>query len=295
MSSPWRPERQISVEEARVQVRELGLAGDEVQHVASGWDNTVIAVDHVWLFRFPRRRIALPGVERELEHLPRLAPSLPLPIPVPEHRGSCGEPPWTFWGARVLPGTELAVSEHADAEQVADAMGHFLRTLHSVPVDPALPVDPMRRSHAPDRAARAREMLSNLAESGLWDSDPAVEELLARAGSAAPPDSETVTSHGDLYARHVLVDTHGRASGVIDWGDLCAAPRSVDLAFVWSALLPQHRPTFWAAYGEIDEDTMLRGRTMAVFSLAAVASYAHDSRLEALLASSLRHLAAVAD
>ena len=86
----------------------------------------------------------------------------------------------------------------------------------------------------------------------------------------------------------------GRACGVIDWGDVCAAHPAVDLAFVFSALAPEHRPAFWAEYGEVDDDTVLRARTMAAFSTAAVASYARDTRLDALLTSSLERLATVA-
>lgn len=291
---PWRPEREVTVDEATASVRALGLAGDAVAVVAAGWDNTVVAVDHAWLFRFPRRTIALPGVEREAAHLPRLAPLLPLPVPVPEHRGAYGDPAWPFWGARVLPGTELAVAEHADQGEVAHAVGAFVRALHDVPVDPTLPVDPMARADARSRGARAREVLAGLTTAGLWDGDADVERLLADAEASGPSTGTLVTSHGDLYARHVLVDDRGRASGVIDWGDLCAAPASVDLAFVFSALEPQHRAAFWAAYGEADDDTLLRARTMAVFSVAAVASYAADTRLDALLAHSLRRLATVA-
>lgn len=295
MGSPWRPEREISEQEATEAVRALGLTGDDVRQVASGWDNTIISVDHAWLFRFPRRAMALPGVERELAHLPRLAQTLPLPIPVPEHHGTTGEPPWPFWGAQALPGTELAVSQHADVEQVAATMGRFLRTLHDQPVDPSLPVDPLRRSDAADRAVRARRLLAGLADAHVVHPHPKVDALLDEAEGLGPSDAPPVTTHGDLYARHVLVDADGRASGVIDWGDVCAAPPAVDLSFVWSSLLPQHRPAFWREYGDVDEGTALRARALAVFMLATVASYAHDSRLDVLLTSTLTNLAAVAD
>lgn len=294
MSHPWRPEREVTVDEAAAAVRALGLAGDDVRHVAAGWDNSVVAVDGTWLFRFPRRAMALPGVEREARHLPRLAPLLPLPVPVPEHAGTYGDPAWRFWGARALPGTELAVSPHADLDAVATAMGRFVRALHDVPVDASLPVDPMRRADAADRGARARTMLADLAGVGLWSADRDLDALLARADAAPPAPELLVTSHGDLYARHVLVDADGRACGVIDWGDVCAAHPAVDLAFVFSALAPEHRPAFWAEYGEVDDDTVLRARAMAAFSTAAVASYARDTRLDTLLASSLERLATVA-
>lgn len=294
MTHPWRPEREITVAEATAAVRGLGLAGDDVRQVAAGWDNSIVAVDHTWLFRFPRRSIALPGVEREALHLPRLAPLLPLPIPIPRHHGTYGEPPWPFWGAEVLPGTELAVTPHADVESVAGALGRFVRALHDVPLDPTLPVDPMGRADAVDRAARTRVMLTDLRSAEVWRDDTALDALLERADGAPPAPDQVVTSHGDLYARHVLVDDAGQACGVIDWGDLCVAHPGVDLAFVFSALAPQHRAAFWAEYGDVDDDTVLRARTMAAFSAAAVASYARDTRLDAPLTSALERLATVA-
>ena len=272
MSSPWSPEREVSEAEARDAVRTCGLAGDDVRIVAAGWDNTIVRVDDDWVFRFPRRSIALPGIDREIALLPRLAPKLSLPIPVPEHVGVYGEPPWRFWGARHLPGTELAVTADADMVAIGAAIGRFLAELHSLPVDPDLPVDPFRRADAADRASRARDVLVELREPTGDD----VHAVLADGESAGPPPAETVLSHGDLYSRHVLVDENGQASAVIDWGDLCAAPRSVDLSIAFSAFHGESREAFFGEYGSIDADTELRARVMAIFSTASVAAYARE-------------------
>src|SRR3954470_11857510 len=76
--------------------------------IGEGWDNTVWLADERWAFRFPRREVAVPGVERELAVLGELAPQLPLPIPVPEFVGEPGEQfPWPFFGAELVPGVEL--------------------------------------------------------------------------------------------------------------------------------------------------------------------------------------------
>jgi hypothetical protein len=49
------------------------LAGLPVVPLAEGWDNTVHLIGDTWVFRFPRRAIALPGFRRELTVLARLA------------------------------------------------------------------------------------------------------------------------------------------------------------------------------------------------------------------------------
>ena len=55
-------------------MRACGLAADDVRIVAAGWDNTIVLVDETWVFRFPRRQIALPGIDREIALLPTLRP-----------------------------------------------------------------------------------------------------------------------------------------------------------------------------------------------------------------------------
>ena len=87
------------------QFPELALAS--LRPLAEGWDNAVWLVDERWAFRFPRRKIAIPGFERELAVLPGLAPRLPAPIPAPVFVGrpALGYP-WPFFGAELLPGIE---------------------------------------------------------------------------------------------------------------------------------------------------------------------------------------------
>ncbi len=291
MSNPWQPEREVTLEEARRYIWECGLAATDVRVLASGWDNTVVLADDAWVFRFPRREIALPGIDREIALLPRLAPHLRLAIPLPEHVGVYGRPPWRFWGGRHLAGTELAVSSHADRESIAGDVGAFLADLHGLTPDPMLPVDPFGRADAVLRAARSRDVLDDLTALGLYDPADEIGRLLAEASAADRPPKSVVLSHGDLYSRHVLVDEAGHASGVIDWGDLCAAPASVDLSIAFSAFAGAERAAFFAAYGDIDADTELRARVMAIFSAASVAHYAHDTDDPVLLAAALDELA----
>ena len=285
----------MTVTEARQAVRACGLAADDVRIVAAGWDNTVVRVDDDWVFRFPRREIALPGIDREIALLPRLAPQLSLPIPVPEHVGVYGEPPWRFWGARHLPGSELQVAGRTDEidVEVGRSLGRFVAELHALPADSGLPVDPFGRADAVSRAVRARDVLAELRATGSGlDSldDPAVEQVLSAGEATGPPPAETVLSHGDLYSRHVLVDEDGATAAVIDWGDLCMAPRSVDLSVAYSALAGPAREAFFAEYGSVDDDTELRARVMAIFSAASVAAYANELDDRALLASALAGL-----
>ena len=59
---------------ARELLAQLGLEGAGLRKLAEGWDNSVWVVDERYAFRFPRRAVAIPGFERELALLPKLAP-----------------------------------------------------------------------------------------------------------------------------------------------------------------------------------------------------------------------------
>src|SRR5262249_51211727 len=66
--------------------------------------------------------------------------------------------------------------------------------------------------------------------------------------------------HGDLYARHLLLDESDHLAAVIDWGDVCIGDPAVDLSIVYTFLPPGARDAFWAEYGFADEATRCRAR-----------------------------------
>ena len=298
MAREWDAEHEVDAALAArlVAVRFPHLAGAPVEPLEAGWDNTVHLVDGCWAFRFPRRTVALAGVARETAVLPRLAPVLPLPVPVPELLGRpTADFPWPFTGSRFLPGTELAEADLPDAGRTAVAaqLGAFLAALHD-PVlaerlGDGLPTDPNARADPRARAQRSLPWLERLFDAGAWPGDPAVHALFAEAAPLGPSSDAPVLVHGDLHVRHVLVDA-GRACGVIDWGDVCLADPGVDLAVAYSAFAGPARTAFLDAYGRVDTATELRARVLAVSLSAALADWALAERRPRLLAEALRGL-----
>ncbi|MEV4414693.1 phosphotransferase [Catellatospora sp. NPDC049609] len=299
MSAPeWAAEHEVGAEQAAalIAARFPELAGLAVTPLATGWDNTVHLVGEEWVFRFPRRAIALPLLAHETAVLPRLAGRLPLPVPCPEFVGEpAGGYPWPYWGARLVPGVELADSGLPDPQRVAAAadLGAFLRTLHdpalavAVAAAVVLPVDPMRRGDAAVRAPMARERLDRLAAQGTWQPDPAVHALLDAAEPLGWPDGSPVLVHGDLHQRHLLLDGSGRASGVIDWGDVCLADPALDLSLAYGGFTGAARTALLDAYGPVPAEREARARVLAVFLSATLAEYAHGDGRPALLRESL--------
>jgi aminoglycoside phosphotransferase (APT) family kinase protein len=252
-----------------------------LHHLADGWDNTVWVANGELAFRFPRRAIAVPLLEREIELLPRLAPLLPLPIPVPTHIGRASDAfPWPFFGAQLVPGRELADVD-VDPVKLGTQLGGFLRALHDVELDLALPVDPNNRADMSIRVPMARKELSELG--ALSDE---VESVLDAALDLPKPEP-TVVAHGDLHLRHALVGRDGGLSGVIDWGDACRADPSVDLSLYWSHLSDAGRAAFLAAYGTVTDEQFLRARLLALNLCAVIANYARHQRTKRLERASL--------
>ena len=66
------------------------------------------------------------------------------------------------------------------------------------------------------------------------------EELAQTPSSDAP----LCWVHGDLYARHLLLDDHKKLCGVIDWGDVHLGDRALDLSIAYSFLPAEARLCF---------------------------------------------------
>ncbi len=269
------------------------LAGRPLEHVAHGWDNDVYLVADAWIVRFPRRAVAVPGVEREMALLPLLAPRLPLPVPQPTHLGRPGNGyPWPFYAAPLIRGQELAHARLTDEARsaLAEPLATFLRALHApqlaAELGRDLPVDPMRRADMAFRVPMARGRLDQAAAARLLDLRAAAENLLASAAEL-PPGIPTALTHGDLHLRHLIVAPDGSAAGIIDWGDLCRADPSIDLVLAWGMLPPAARPAFRAAYGAIDEADWLRARLLSLLLAIVLAIYGHATADAALRAEAI--------
>ena len=107
MSRPWTAEIEVSskLAAALIDAQFAQLAPAGVELLGIGWDNTAFLVNGEYVFRFPRRQIAVALLETETRLLPFVAPRLPLAAPLPEF---VGEPeqryPRPFAGYRKLAG-----------------------------------------------------------------------------------------------------------------------------------------------------------------------------------------------
>ena len=275
----WDAEVEVDEALARALIAQRfpALDAGSLRCVGEGWDNVVWATGDGVAFRFPRRQMAVAGVEREIALLPALASRLGLAIPDAAFAGTpSARFPWPWFGSTFIAGREIATARLGDAERIALApqLGRFLRTLHGLRLDVAasLPTDPMGRADMAVRVPRTRAALVELAP--LWTAPPAVDGLLDDAEHLPRPQATSFV-HGDLHVRHLLVDDDLALVGVIDWGDICRAHPCVDLSLFWSLLPPAGRDAFLAAYGPVEEEGLLRARVLALCLCALLAAYAH--------------------
>jgi aminoglycoside phosphotransferase (APT) family kinase protein len=268
----WDADTPLTREDAArlVERRFPELAPARLEPLGTGWDNAAYTVNGRWVFRFPRRKIAAGLLENEARILPRLAPHLPLRIPQPVWHGRPeGAYPYPFAGYELLPGVTACAVEWTPEERLRNAplLGRFLAALHGIEVDDETlargPGDELARADLRKRAPLILERLAQVEAEHPAVEGAGVRAWLSRLVDTAPWTRRPCWVHGDLYARHLLVDEHLTVTGVLDWGDVHLGDPAIDLTIAFTFLPPEARGAFREAYGDIDEATWDRARFRA--------------------------------
>jgi aminoglycoside phosphotransferase (APT) family kinase protein len=240
---------------------------------SAGTDNAIYRLGHDMALRLPRIPAATGQLEKEHQWLPRLAPLLPLAIPVPLAKGMPDEGyPWHWSVYRWLEGETATTERIADPRQAATELAQFVAALQQIdPLGGPPPgkhnsfrgVPLARRDPATRDAIRAlRGTLDANAVTAAWE---AALQAPAWQGPA-------VWLHGDLLASNLLAQ-HGRLSAVIDFGCLGVGDPACDTMVAWTYLSAETRKVFRAAL-PVDDATWARGRGWALsFGLIALPYY----------------------
>ena len=272
-----------SLVRALIQEQHPDLAHLPLNEVGEGWDNRLFRLGEELVVRVPRRAVSATLIEYEQRWLPRLSPSLPLPVPVPFRVGrpGCGFPwPWSVvpW----FPGQSALCEALRDSVTAAATLGGFLRALHQ-PAPADAPYNPWR---SVPLAARANILRDHLQQVDSLVDRVAVLALWERVMSARPWAGPPLWIHGDLHPGNLLLDS-GRLTAVLDFGDLAAGDPATDLSVMWMWLPPSARSTLRAsARGDldpIDDDTWMRARGWALaLGMAYLATSGNDELMGAL-------------
>jgi aminoglycoside phosphotransferase (APT) family kinase protein len=238
-----------------------------------GTDHDIYRLGDDRSVRMPRIDWATTQAAKEACWLPRLAPHLPLAVPVQLAVGRPGEGyPFDWSIYEWLPG-DNANGTIDDLERAAVDLAGFIAALREIDT-----------AGAPPRGRGSRG-------SPLVENDDAVRRSIAALGDridrtaalrswqesldAAPWTGPEVWLHGDLLAGNLLV-VDGRLSAAIDFGGLNVGDPACDLQPAWNIFAGASRARFRAELA-VDDDSWLRGRGWALCQAVNALPYYWDT------------------
>ncbi|MFF2078820.1 aminoglycoside phosphotransferase family protein [Kitasatospora sp. NPDC058162] len=241
---------------------------------SAGTSNAMYRLGAELVVRIPRIPGAAEDIGKEHTWLRRLAPELPVAVPVPVALGvpfdGC---PWEWSVLRWLDGANPVAGDVRQPGLLAADLAAFVTAMHRV--DPAGGPASYRSETLAARDGAVRRAIAALVDvvdaqavTALW------EKGLAATEHPGPP----VWIHADLQPGNLLVDGAGRLSAVIDFGCAGLGDPAVDLLPAWYVLPASARDSFRTAVGA-DDAAWERGRGWALSVALMELDYYRDSNL----------------
>jgi aminoglycoside phosphotransferase (APT) family kinase protein len=237
--------------------------------VSYGTDHDIYRLGDDLSARLPRIEWATGQAAKEAKWLPRLAPHLPLAVPVQLAMGQPAEGyPFAWSVYKWLPG-ENANGTIADLDRAAADLAAFVKALRQVDATDAHPRRP--RSRGAPLAELDEQVRRSIGELGdRIDGEAALhswEESLGASGW----DGAEVWVHGDLLPGNLLV-VDGRLAAVIDFGGLNVGDPACDLQPAWNVFSGDSRARYRAEL-QVDDASWLRGRGWALYQAVSALPY----------------------
>jgi aminoglycoside phosphotransferase (APT) family kinase protein len=279
-----------------------------------GTDHHIYRLGDELCIRLPIIGWAATQAAKEAKWLPKLAPHLPLALPVQVGIGHPAEGypfDWSIceWlpgvsandlitsnattGSASSTGITIATTEHGsaerfDLEQAAIDLAAFIRALRTVDT-----VGAHERPHGGRGAPLAeRDEAVRNAIAQLGDRIDDAAALLSWEESLNAPvwNGKETWVHGDLLPGNLLV-VDGRLSSVIDWGSFNVGDPACDLQPAWSLFYEESREKFRNVL-EVDDASWLRGRGWALSQAVIALPYYRESnpRIVRQVLCSIQHI-----
>ncbi len=238
-----------------------------------GTDHDIYRVGDHLAARLPRIGWATRQAAKEAVWLPRLAPHLPLAVPVPLAMGAPGHGyPFDWSVCEWLPGVN-ANDSIDDLDRAARDLAAFIIALRWIDTAEA----PRRQKHARggpliESDEQVRASIAELRD--RIDAAAALREW-QRALDAPTWDGDEVWVHGDLLPGNLLV-VDGRLSAVIDFGGLNVGDPACDLQPAWNVFTGASRERFRTEL-DVDDASWERGRGWALAQAVNALPYYWDT------------------
>ncbi|WP_328660562.1 aminoglycoside phosphotransferase family protein [Nocardia salmonicida] len=238
-----------------------GLPVTPVEH--DGWDNRTYRLGEEMSVRLPTAAGYAPAIAKERRWLPRLAPALPIPVPVVLGDGvpDLGYPyPWSV--RRWIHGETVERAAVHDMTELAISLAEFLRALQrcDTTAAPAAGAHSFYRGTPPSYYdQQVRHCLNALVDR----IDTAAATAVWENALASEWDRSPVWFHGDLAPTNLLVDGE-KLTAVIDFGTCGVGDPACDLVLAWTLLSGDSREAFRRT-ADHDRGTWARARGWALW------------------------------
>jgi aminoglycoside phosphotransferase (APT) family kinase protein len=289
MTNQWDAEWEVSEELAHKLINSQfpQLASKSVKKLGHGWDNTVFLVGAEYVFRFPRREVAIKRLMMEGKILPKLKDYVSIAYSLPMFFGEGDyEYPAPFLGYPYLSGEFPIGLTDKQRALSATTLAQFLKSLHAFPVKIAqengVQHDHRDMTDIAMRKEKMHKFISDLALHFCEEDYRTISNYLEQLRTERVKQ-KYVFLHGDLHFKNMLVDDNGRISGIIDWGDINIGHPACDLNVVYSFLPPDARSGFFKEYGDVDEETKILARLIAIYIPFLIMKQAIDDKDDRLV------------
>ena len=231
------------------------------------------------LVRMPSAAGYAAQVEKEHQWLPRLAPHLPLSIPVPLEMGNPGKGyPWKWSIYRWLEGDTVASTPIDNLSEFAVSLAQFLVALQKTDTTGG----PLPGLHSFYRGgslsvydADTRRAIDQL--EGKIDVEVALN--IWETALATSWNHPLVWVHGDISVGNLLAEG-GRLCAVIDFGQLTVGDPACDLVMTWTLFQGKSREAFRKVL-PLDAGTWARARGWALWkALVTAAGFTNPNNAE---------------
>jgi aminoglycoside phosphotransferase (APT) family kinase protein len=241
--------------------------------VSYGTDHDIYRLGDHLAARLPRIGWATAQAAREAEWLPKLAPHLPLAVPVQLAIGRPAEGYPFHWSVcEWLPG-ENANGRIDDLDRAAVDLAAFVAALRRVDIADAHPR--ARGSRGAPLGELDKTVRRSIAKLGERIDGSAALASWEESLNASAWDGDGVWVHGDLLPGNLLV-VDGRLSAVIDFGCLNVGDPACDLQPAWNVFEGDSRARYRAEL-HVDDASWLRGRGWALFQAVVALPYYWDT------------------
>jgi aminoglycoside phosphotransferase (APT) family kinase protein len=237
-----------------------------------GWDNRTFRLGENMSVRLPSAEWYAAQVKKEQHWLPKLAPLLPLSIPVPLAMGHPDKDyPWHWSVYQWIEGENATMERITDLQEFAITLAQFLIALQQIDSTGGPPPGEHNFFRGGPLSVYDSETRNSIrALSGTIDTDLATEVWETSLGTKW--HGKPVWLHGDVAASNLLVK-QGRLKAIIDFGCLAVGDPACDLTIAWTFFSGVSREAFFTAL-PLDRATWARARGWALWkALITLAGY----------------------